>query len=124
MTPSRGTVRLQRTAPHCQALPKLVQRPPPSVRASAVDPTALERGAQALKTLDSSPNAQKAFEVIKLQELTRQKEIQKEIEQVQAARASAQSERLRTEAEEKRKTIDRQQEQERITAQYKAKLDA
>ncbi|KAL8437362.1 hypothetical protein ACSSS7_000957 [Eimeria intestinalis] len=46
------------------------------------DPTALERGAQALKQLDSSPNAARAFEVIKLQELTKQKELQREMEQV------------------------------------------
>lgn len=32
--------------------------------------------------LDSSPNAQKAFELTKLQELTRQQEIQREIHQV------------------------------------------
>lgn len=46
-----------------------------------VDPTALERGAKALKELDSSPNAARAFEVIKLQELTKQKELQRDMEQ-------------------------------------------
>ncbi|CDI78073.1 ATPase, AAA family domain-containing protein, putative [Eimeria acervulina] len=89
-----------------------------------VDPTALERGAKALKELDSSPNAARAFEVIKLQEMTKQKELQKEMEQIAAARAQAQTERTRTEGEERRKTIDHQQEQERVTAQYKAKLEA
>ena len=49
---------------------------------ATVDPTALERGAKALKELDSSPNAARAFEVIKLQEMTKQKELQKEMEQV------------------------------------------
>ncbi|CDJ56737.1 ATPase, AAA family domain-containing protein, putative, partial [Eimeria maxima] len=88
------------------------------------DPTALERGAKALKQLDSSPNAARAFEVIKLQEMTKQKELQKEMEQIAAARAQAQAERSRTEGEERRKTIDHQQEQERVTAQYKAKLEA
>lgn len=49
-----------------------------------VDPTALERGAKALKELDSSPNAAKAFEVTKLQEQTKQKQLQKEMEEVWA----------------------------------------
>ncbi|CDJ37071.1 ATPase, AAA family domain-containing protein, putative [Eimeria tenella] len=88
------------------------------------DPSALERGAKALKELDSSPNAARAFEVIKLQELSKQKELQKQIEQIAAARAQAQTERTKTEGEERRKTIDHQQEQERVTAQYKAKLEA
>lgn len=44
--------------------------------------------------------------------------------QISAARAQAQTERTRTEGEERRKTIDHQQEQERLTAQYKAKLEA
>lgn len=52
-----------------------------------VDPTALERGAKALKQLDSSPNAARAFEVIKLQEMTKQKELQKEMEQVRVMRS-------------------------------------
>lgn len=47
-----------------------------------VDPSALERGANALKALDASPNARMAFELTKLQELTRQQEIQREIQQV------------------------------------------
>ncbi len=49
---------------------------------AAVDPTALERGAKALKELDSSPNAMKAFEITKLQESTRQKELELELQQV------------------------------------------
>ena len=46
------------------------------------------------------------------------------VTQIAAARAQAQTERTRTEGEERRKTIDHQQEQERVTAQYKAKLEA
>lgn len=88
------------------------------------DPTALERGAKALKDLDSSPNATKAFEVTKLQEITKQKEIMRDMEQVQQAKAQMQVERARVEGSEKRKTATHQQEQERITAQYKAQLEA
>eukprot|EP00921_Rhytidocystis_pertsovi_P015317 GHVQ01024395.1.p1 GENE.GHVQ01024395.1~~GHVQ01024395.1.p1 ORF type:complete len:578 (-),score=87.83 GHVQ01024395.1:2030-3763(-) len=88
------------------------------------DPTALERGAKALKELDTSPNAGKAFEITKLQEITKQKEIQKNIEEYSVRRAQAQSERSRAEAEERRKNINHQQEQERVTAQYKAQLES
>merc|ERR1719265_1346102 len=87
------------------------------------DPTALERGAAALKELGQSPNAQKAFELTKMQELTKQKEVQAEIEQQQTMRAQAQMQRSQIEAEEKRKTISHQSEQERRTAEYKARLD-
>ncbi|EPT26791.1 ATPase, AAA family protein [Toxoplasma gondii TgCatPRC2] len=88
------------------------------------DPTALERGAKALKELDSSPNAAKAFEVTKLQEQTKQKQLQKEMEELATVRARAQAEHARAEAEERRKTINHAQEQERVTAQYRAQLEA
>lgn len=88
------------------------------------DATALERGAKALKELDSSPNATKAFELTKLAETTKQKELQTEIEQQQTARAQAQLQRSQMEGDEKRRTISHQNEQERRTAEYKAKLDS
>jgi len=88
------------------------------------DPTALERGAQALKDLRDSPNASKAFELTKLAELTKQKELQKEIEQQQTMRQQSQLQRAQIEGEEKRKTIQHQNEQERRTAEYKARLDS
>merc|ERR1719401_1249581 len=88
------------------------------------DPSALERGAKALKELDTSPNAHKAFELTKVAEQTKQKELQVEIEQQQTLRAQAQLQRQRLDGEEKRKTIQHQNEQERRTAEYKAKLDS
>mmetsp|Transcript_81930 Transcript_81930/g.231935 ORF Transcript_81930/g.231935 Transcript_81930/m.231935 type:complete len:569 (-) Transcript_81930:117-1823(-) len=88
------------------------------------DPSALERGAKALKDLDTSPNATKAFELTKLAEQTKQKELQAEIEQQQTMRSQAQLQRNQVDAEEKRKTISHQQEQERRTAEYKARLDS
>lgn len=104
---------------------------PPGARSSVpqdisgrFDSSALERGAKALRELDASPNAAKAFEVTKMQETTRQKEIARDIEQAATHRLQIQAERTRIEAEEKRKTVTHQQEQERITAQYKAQLEA
>jgi len=88
------------------------------------DPTALERGAKALKELDTSPNAAKAFELTKLAEQTKQKELQSESEQLQTQRAQAQLQRGQIDAEEKRKTISHQNEQERRTAEYKSRLDS
>jgi len=88
------------------------------------DPSALERGAKALKDLDTSPNAQKAFELTKLAEQTKQKEMQSEIEQQQTARQQAMLQRNQMDGEEKRKTISHQNEQERRTAEYKARLDS
>ncbi|CRG98404.1 AAA family ATPase, putative [Plasmodium relictum] len=88
------------------------------------DPTALERGAKALKELDQSSNSSKAFELIKLQELTKQKEYEKQMEELSLQRAQYLSNRTRIENEEKRKTINYQQEQERITAEYKTRLEA
>lgn len=87
------------------------------------DPTALERAAAALKELSASPNANKAFELTKMQEVTKQKELQAEMEQQQTARAQAIAQRTQMEAEEKRKTISHQSEQERRTAEYKARLE-
>mmetsp|Transcript_42501 Transcript_42501/g.77132 ORF Transcript_42501/g.77132 Transcript_42501/m.77132 type:complete len:553 (-) Transcript_42501:25-1683(-) len=88
------------------------------------DPSALERGAKALKDLENSPNAAKAYEITKLAEQTKQKEFQAEIEKQNAARTQMQIQRKQMEAEERRKTIDHQNEQKRRTAEYKAKLES
>jgi len=77
-----------------------------------------------LRDLDTSPNATKAFELTKLAEQTKQKELQLEIEQQQSVRTQAAMQRNKMDADEKRKTISHQQEQERRTAEYKARLDS
>jgi len=95
-----------------------------SITGGKFDASALERGAKALKELDSSPNAGKAFELTKLAEMSRQKELQAEIEGQQMARAQAQLQRSQQEGDDRRKTISHQNEQERRTAEYKARLDS
>lgn len=87
------------------------------------DPSALERGAKALKELDTSPNAAKAFEITKLAETNKQRELQAEIENQALQRAQAQMQLTQIQAEEKRKNFSHQHEQERRTAEYKAQLD-
>eukprot|EP01068_Selenidium_serpulae_P000952 Selendium_serpulae@DN11682_c0_g1_i1.p1 len=88
------------------------------------DPRALERGAAALRELDSSPNAKMAFDVTKLQEMTKQKELSKQQEELALNRSQFEAQRTRAEGEERRKSISHREEQERISAQYKAQLDA
>merc|ERR1719159_904853 len=88
------------------------------------DPSALERGAKALKELDSSSNSKAAFEVIRLREQTRQKELALESEKQLTARSQAQLQRAQVEGDEKRKTISHQQDQERHTQRYKAQLES
>ena len=89
-----------------------------------VDPTALERGAKAMKELDSSPNAVKAFDIIKLQEQTKQREIQAQIERQMTERQQLGLQKAQVEGEEKRKTLQEQSQQQQRMAEYQAKLDA
>ncbi len=93
-------------------------------RSCVVDPTALERGAKAMKELDTSPNSSKAFEVIKMQEQTKQKELQRDIERQVTERQQLGLQRAQVEGEEKRKTIAEQTTQQQRLAEYQAQLDA
>jgi ATPase family AAA domain-containing protein 3A/B len=77
-----------------------------------------------MKDLDSSPNASKAFEVIKLQEQTKQKEIQSQIERTMTERQQLAAQKAQIEGEERRKTIQEQSEQARRMAEYQAQLDS
>ena len=88
------------------------------------DPTALGRGAKALKELDQSANAARAFEITKVQEQTKQKEFQAQIEKEQSARAEMNLRRAQVDGDEKRKTLAAQEDQERRTAQYKTQLES
>lgn len=88
------------------------------------DASALERGAKALKEMDTSPNAGKAFELTKLAELSKQQQLKAEIEGQQLARAQNALQRTAAEGEDRRKTIAHQNEQDRRTAEYKARLEA
>eukprot|EP00918_Siedleckia_nematoides_P090421 GHVU01198735.1.p1 GENE.GHVU01198735.1~~GHVU01198735.1.p1 ORF type:complete len:458 (-),score=109.78 GHVU01198735.1:168-1541(-) len=87
------------------------------------DPSALERGAKALREIDASPNAKYAFEATKLQEITKQQELHKDIAQYQAHAAQRKTEAAKVEGEERRKSISKQQEEERVSARYKAQLE-
>jgi len=87
------------------------------------DPSALERGAKALKEIGESPNANKAYDLTKTAEITKQKELQVQIESQQTQRQQALLQRSQQDGEEQRKTISHKNEQEKRTAEYKARLD-
>lgn len=73
--------------------------------AYSFDSTALERAAEAAKTLEHSPNAKQALELSRLQELSRQKEYELQTKQMEARIASMQAENARVAEEERRKTL-------------------
>ncbi|PRW20514.1 ATPase family AAA domain-containing 3-B [Chlorella sorokiniana] len=86
------------------------------------DPEALERGAKALREIQSSPFAKKVFEQIKTQEQTKQAELKaKEAEfNAQAAQAAIQQEKVRW--EEQRRSMQQDAQQKAQLAQYQDEL--
>jgi len=88
------------------------------------DPSALERGAAAMKDIDSSPNAGKAFDIIKLQEQTKQQEAAAKMSEMNAQREQAMTQRAQVEGEEQRKTESHRSREAQQTAQYKAQLES
>lgn len=88
------------------------------------DPENLERGAAALKEIDSSKNAAWAFELAKIEEKTRQIQGDKEIEATKTQRMGFEQQIGAVQAEEARRTTSHQADQERNTAQHKAEVES
>ncbi|OMP01529.1 hypothetical protein COLO4_11802 [Corchorus olitorius] len=63
----------------------------PRTSSAGFDPEALERGAKALREISSSPNAKKAFELMKKQEETRQAEMAEKAAEFKAMQAQAET---------------------------------
>jgi len=82
------------------------------------DPEALERGAKALREIDSSPNARKVLEVTKAQEETATAEARAREAEFQAAAQQASVERERVHWDERRKTETLSLKQRAELAQY------
>lgn len=76
----------------------------PKWSGSGFDPTGLERAAKAAKELQSVPFAEKAIELQKEQEKTKQFEASKQAEENKARAQAFAAERVRLEHEERRKT--------------------
>ncbi|CAD5212185.1 unnamed protein product [Bursaphelenchus okinawaensis] len=86
------------------------------------DSTALERAARAAKELESSSNAKQALELSRLQEITKQKEIEVHQKQIEAQIASMKAEGARLAEEERRKTLQKETEHANSRAQYQDQL--
>ncbi|KAK6039608.1 ATPase, AAA family [Cooperia oncophora] len=74
--------------------------------AYSFDSTALERAAKAAKELERFPNAKEALELSRLQELTRQKEVEQQTKQLEAQIQAMKSDQTRIAEEERRKTLN------------------
>lgn len=90
--------------------------------AYSFDSTALERAANAAKTLESSSNARQAFEITRMQEVTRQQEIDLQRKQLDFKMATLQAENARLIEEERRKTIAEETKHARARAEYQDQL--
>lgn len=90
--------------------PDSTQQNGPSQAGSKVsysfDSTALERAAKAAKELERNPNAKQALELSRLQEVSRQKEIELQTKQVEAQIQAMKSDSQRVAEEERRKTLN------------------
>lgn len=73
--------------------------------AYSFDLTALERAASAAKTLERSSNAKEALELTRLQEVTKQKESEASMKQMELKMATIKGENARIIEEERRKTL-------------------
>ena len=76
-----------------------------SKMAYSFDSTALERAAKAARDLERFPNAKEALELSRMQEVTRQKEVENETKKIEAQLANMKSEHIRVAEEERRKTL-------------------
>ncbi|CAB9520369.1 ATPase family AAA domain-containing protein 3 [Seminavis robusta] len=90
---------------------------------SNFDPEGLERAAKAMRELDKSRNATKAFEVIKTQEATKQHESAAKRAEMEAYSQQQRAQNIEREAEEARKTLDAQTQHERHRAEYQDELE-
>ncbi|XVF06899.1 hypothetical protein REPUB_Repub06bG0090900 [Reevesia pubescens] len=94
----------------------------PRTSSAGFDPEALERGAEALRKISSSPNAKKAFEIMKKQEETRQAELSERAAEFKALQAQAETERQRVIYDEQKKLTQHQAQTKSQMARYEDEL--
>ncbi|XP_068598998.1 ATPase family AAA domain containing 3 [Brachionichthys hirsutus] len=110
-----------------------VQPPPPSGGSggggdkpkdkwSNFDPTGLERAAQAAKELDKSRHAKEALGLAQMQEQTTQMEHQSRMKEYEAAVEQLKGDQIRSQGEERRKTLNEETKQHQARAQYQDRL--
>ncbi|XP_032672752.1 ATPase family AAA domain-containing protein 3A homolog [Odontomachus brunneus] len=86
------------------------------------DSAALERAANAAKELERSKHAKEALELSKMQESTRQVELQTEMKKYEVSIEQMKADQKRVEGEERRKTIQEETKQHQMRAQYQDQL--
>lgn len=86
------------------------------------DPDSLERGAKALRLINSSPYAKQVFEVMRKQEETRLAEMAAEKAQYLGMQAQAEIEKQRQMAEEQRSLVQQQAQAKAQMARYEDEL--
>ncbi|XP_068171375.1 ATPase family AAA domain containing 3 [Antennarius striatus] len=94
----------------------------PKDKWSNFDPTGLERAAQAAKDLDKSRHAKEALDLARMQEQTTQMEHQSKMKEYEAAVEQLKTDQIRTQGEERRKTLTEETKQHQARAQYQDKL--
>lgn len=94
----------------------------PRTSAAGFDPEALERGAKALREINSSSQAKKVFELMKKQEETRQVELAANKAEFQAFQAQHETDRQRVIYEEQKKLVQQQAQTKAQMARYEDEL--
>ncbi|MQM14030.1 hypothetical protein Taro_046957 [Colocasia esculenta] len=94
----------------------------PRTTAAGFDPEALERGAKALREINSSSQAKKVFELMKKQEETRQVELAAKKSEFQALQAQHETERQRVIYDEQKKLTQQQAQTKAQMARYEDEL--
>ncbi|XP_010525048.1 PREDICTED: ATPase family AAA domain-containing protein 3-like [Tarenaya hassleriana] len=102
--------------------PPKVRNDHPRTTSAGFDPEALERGAKALREINSSSQAKKVFEVIKKQEETRQSEFAAKAQEFKAMQAQAETERQRVIYDEQKKLAQHQAQTKSQMARYEDEL--
>ncbi|EPB68711.1 ATPase, AAA family [Ancylostoma ceylanicum] len=90
--------------------------------AYSFDSTALERAAKAARELERFPNAKEALELSRMQELTRQKEVEQQTKQLEAQIQAMKSDQARIAEEERRKTLNEETKHARARSDYQDQL--
>ncbi|XP_050221933.1 uncharacterized protein LOC126672074 [Mercurialis annua] len=110
------------SAAAAESAPPKARNDNPRTTSSGFDPEALERGAKALREINSSPHAKKVFEVMKTQETTRQEELAAEAAEFKARQAHIEIERQRAMYDEQKKLAQQQAQIKSQMARYEDEL--
>ncbi|XP_065093177.1 ATPase family AAA domain-containing protein 3A homolog [Ochlerotatus camptorhynchus] len=93
-----------------------------AMEAYRFDSSALERAAEAARTLERSKHAREALELSKLQEATRQQEFMTKAKEYEAHIEASKVEHKRVDHEERRKTLAEETKHQQQRAQYQDQL--